>query len=109
PSLRCRWFPEQGQLGSGETSMKILVVDDDLVSCEVLAKMLRRFGYEVLLASNGREALEILASSDCRMVISDWVMPEVNGLTLCRAIREGEFSSYIYIILLTARHCQDDV
>jgi putative two-component system response regulator len=89
--------------------MKILIVDDDQVSREALAEMLRRFEYEVLTASNGREALEMLADSDCRMVISDWIMPEVNGLTLCRAIREGEFSSYIYIILLTVRHSQQDV
>jgi putative two-component system response regulator len=89
--------------------MKILVVDDDQVSRDTLAHMLRRFQYEVLTASNGREALEMLSGSDCRMVISDWVMPEVNGLTLCRAIREGEFSSYIYIILLTVRHSQQDV
>jgi putative two-component system response regulator len=89
--------------------MKILVVDDDSVSRDALAEILRRFEYEVLTASNGREALEMLAASDCRMVISDWVMPEVNGLTLCRAIREGEFSSYIYIILLTVRHSQQDV
>ncbi|HWB11836.1 MAG TPA: HD domain-containing phosphohydrolase [Pirellulales bacterium] len=89
--------------------MKILVVDDDQVSRDTLAEMLRRFEYEVLTASNGREALETLAGNDCRMVISDWIMPEVNGLTLCRAIREGEFSSYIYIILLTVRHSRQDV
>ena len=89
--------------------MKILVVDDDQVSRDVLAEILRRFQYEVLTASNGREALETLAGSDCRMVISDWIMPEVNGLTLCRAIREGEVSSYIYIIQLTVRHTQQDV
>lgn len=89
--------------------MKILVVDDDAVSRETVAQALRRFGYEALTASSGREALEMLARSDCRMVISDWIMPEVNGPTLCRAIRSGEFNNYIYIILLTTRSSPDDV
>ena len=89
--------------------MRILVVDDDEVSRDALERVLQRHGYDVITAANGREALEILATSDCRMVISDWVMPEVNGPTLCRAIRDGDFSSYIYIILLTVRHAHQDV
>lgn len=89
--------------------MKILVVDDDVVSRETLAEILRKCRYDVVTAESGREALEILAEGDCRMVISDWVMPEVNGPTLCRAIREGEFSSYIYVILLTVRNSHEDV
>jgi putative two-component system response regulator len=89
--------------------VQILVVDDDDVGRNALAKVLGRFGYDVITATNGREALEVLAVCDCRLVISDWVMPEVNGPTLCRAIRDGEFSSYIYIILLTVRESHEDV
>ena len=89
--------------------MKVLVVEDDEVSRLTLAQMLRRNCYEVFTAANGREALELLAREDCRLVITDWVMPEVNGPTLCRAIRGGDFSSYIYIILLTVRESHDDV
>jgi putative two-component system response regulator len=88
--------------------MQILVVDDDPVSLDVTTFVLKNDGHEVITASNGREALEILAEGRCRIVISDWMMPEVNGLTLCRSIREGEFSSYIYIILLTTLAEQDD-
>lgn len=89
--------------------MKILIVDDDDMSRDLLATMLRRGGYEILTAADGAEALEILAATDCRMVISDCVMPKVNGPTLCRAIRGGEFSAYIYIILISARKSHEDV
>jgi putative two-component system response regulator len=89
--------------------MKILVVDDDRISRETLAAMLQKYRYEVITAASGREALDILAQGDCRMVISDWVMPEMNGPALCRAIREGEFSGYVYVILLTARKSNEDV
>src|SRR5262249_37076298 len=89
-------------------TMKILVVDDDVVCREALSGLLRRRSYEVLTATNGREALEMLATTDCRMVITDWVMPEVNGVTLCRAIRE-DFGQSIFIIILTSRHDKEDV
>jgi putative two-component system response regulator len=89
--------------------MAILVVDDDDLCRDALAEVLRRCGYDVVTASDGRQALEILAKTDCRMVISDWVMPEMNGLALCRAIRQGRFRRYIYIILLTERQSPQDM
>jgi putative two-component system response regulator len=89
--------------------MRVLVVDDDEISRDILAQILDQYGYDVVTACNGREALETLAREDCRLVISDWVMPEVNGTTLCRAIRGGEFSSYIYVILVSARNRRQDV
>lgn len=89
--------------------MKVLVVDDDEVCRDALSVMLRNNSYEVLTATNGREALEKLTRTDCRMVITDWVMPEVNGPTLCRAIRSGNFGGYVFIILLTTRGTHEDV
>lgn len=89
--------------------MRVLVVDDDGLSRDIMTRTLETYGYEVLTASNGREALEILARGDCRLLITDWVMPEVNGTTLCRAIRDGEFSSYIYIIMVSVRNRRQDV
>jgi CheY-like chemotaxis protein len=89
--------------------MKILVVDDDVVCRDYLATLLRRNAYEVVTAENGREALEILSQTDCRMVITDWVMPEVNGPTLCRAIRERDRGDYIFVILLTLRDSHQDL
>jgi putative two-component system response regulator len=92
----------------GGNLMQILVVDDDPVSLEITSYVLQEDGHEIVPAANGREALEILAEGRCRIVISDWIMPEVNGLTLCRSIRQGEYSSYIYIILLTTLAERED-
>jgi len=84
--------------------MRILTVDDDDVALEMLNFSLQQAGHEVESAANGREALEVLRSDPCRMVITDWEMPEMNGLELCRAIRAERFSGYVYVILLT---CHD--
>ena len=89
--------------------MLILVVDDDEVARDLISYALKLDGHEVIAATNGREALEILAEGTCRIVISDWMMPEVSGPTLCRAIRAGEFSSYVYVILLSSHTNQSDV
>lgn len=89
--------------------MNILVVDDDLVCRDTLSVMLRRNSHEVFTAANGREALEKLARHDFQVVITDWMMPELNGPTLCSAIREGDFGHYIFIILLTSRDSPEDV
>lgn len=66
-------------------------------------------GHDIVTARNGREALEILGKGDCRIVISDWMMPQVSGLTLCRSIREGEFAAYIYILLISGLSDKADV
>src|SRR3984957_1329459 len=83
--------------------MRILIVDDDEIALELLSEALAGAGYEVTVAHNGREALEILRTGLYRIVISDWEMPEMNGIELCRRIRERNFASYVYIILVTSR------
>ncbi|MEX2287504.1 MAG: response regulator [Planctomycetaceae bacterium] len=83
--------------------MRVLIVDDDEIALELLSETLIGSGYEVEVARNGREALEILRTGLYRMVISDWEMPEMDGIELCRRIRERHLSSYVYIILVTAR------
>jgi putative two-component system response regulator len=89
--------------------MRILIVDDDEIALELLGEALSGAGYEVTAAHNGREALEILRTGLYRIVISDWEMPEMNGLELCRRIRERSFASYVYIILVTSRDGTDNV
>ena len=89
--------------------MRILIVDDDEIALEVLTRALTQAGYQVEAARDGAEALEILREDSCRLVISDWEMPEMNGLELCRRIRREEFSGYIFIILLTSRDGTDNV
>src|ERR1700688_3784339 len=88
--------------------MRILVVDDDPIALEMLQHALAREGHEVEAASNGLEALEILSKGTCRLVISDWTMPEMDGVELCRRIRSSDSAGYVYVILLTARHGSQD-
>ncbi len=88
--------------------MQVLVVDDNPIAVDMLENTLRRAGYEVLTASNGRAALEILDRGTCQMVITDWEMPEMTGLELCRRIRCLGSLHYIYGILLTARRDASD-
>ncbi len=87
----------------------VLVVDDHPVARRLLEAQLEREGYLVITAANGREALERLSGRFCPLVLTDWMMPEMDGLELCRAIRGREWDSYIYLILLTARDSLDDV
>ena len=89
--------------------MRVLIVDDDEIARDLLSEALSGAGYEVSAARNGREALEILRTGVFRLVISDWEMPEMNGLELCRRIRERHFSSYVYLILVTSRDGTDNV
>ena len=88
--------------------MRILYVDDDETSLETVHYFLRHSGHEVQCAHSGREAMDILHARPCRLVITDWEMPEMNGLDLCRAIRSEEFSGYVYIILLTCHNSPED-
>jgi len=83
--------------------MQILIVDDDDFALSVLESTLARMGYKAVAAHDGREAMEILRRTDIRLVITDWDMPNMNGLELCRSIRREDLSGYVYIIMLTGR------
>jgi len=82
--------------------MRILIVDDDSVAAEALRLALADAGHDSVVARNGLEALAALRTHACRFVISDWMMPEMDGLELCRRIRSEEFGGYVYFILLTS-------
>ena len=82
--------------------MQVLAVDDSPIDLELLENALSRMGHQVHTATNGCEALDILKRDSCRLVISDWQMPEMDGFGLCRAIRSGTFPQYVYTILLTS-------
>jgi putative two-component system response regulator len=82
--------------------MRVLAVDDDEIALELMAHALREAGYEVLTASGGQEALRIVRDTDCRLVISDWDMPDMTGVELCRQLRGAAHAGYLYFVLLTA-------
>ncbi|MDQ5979423.1 MAG: Response regulator [Verrucomicrobiota bacterium] len=80
--------------------MKILVVEDDPIASAVLEASLKALGQEVTMAAHGREAWQRFVESPHRLVISDWMMPELDGLELCRRVRE-QGGDYTYFILLS--------
>jgi CheY-like chemotaxis protein len=84
--------------------MKILIAEDDFVSVKVLQLSLEHEGHEVLVAGNGEEAWAIFDADPVRVVVSDWMMPGMDGLELCRRIRARPKTDYTYFILLTAIH-----
>lgn len=82
--------------------MRILIAEDDSASRLVLTAALRKLGHEVIVTENGRDAWNALQTDRIRMVISDWMMPYVDGLELCKLVRSEESDQYTYVILLTA-------
>lgn len=82
--------------------MKILAVDDERTSRSILARTLKRLGHVATVASDGRQALEILAAERMQLVVTDWMMPEMDGLELTRRIREQRSAPYVYVLLLTS-------
>ena len=87
----------------------ILIAEDDPVSRKILERSLTKAGYTVSTAKNGREALDLLNRNYYPIVITDWMMPEMNGTELCRAIRRSEFPGYIYTMLLTSLDTKHDL
>jgi DNA-binding response OmpR family regulator len=88
--------------------VKILAVEDDPVARAILNRALIRLGHEVIEAKDGAEALRILAKEPVRLIVSDWMMPELDGLGLCRAVRARVNVDYAYFILLTSREADVD-
>jgi two-component system cell cycle response regulator len=87
---------------------RVLVAEDDRVAARVLERLLRQAGYEVQLAHDGKQAWELYQQQPVPLVITDWMMPEMDGLELCRRLRENPHNGYTYIILLTARDQKED-
>ena len=89
---------------------RILIAEDDPVSRHLLRVKLSQWGYEVLEAEDGQAAWEILEQENSPLLcILDWMMPGIDGIEICRRIREQENGAAFYFILLTARGNQKDI
>ena len=87
--------------------MNVLIADDDPIALAMLQDALTDAGHEVTCASDGRQALDLLARTPCQILITDWEMPGLDGLALCQAVRRGHAGhlgggGYVYVILLTS-------
>jgi DNA-binding response OmpR family regulator len=88
--------------------MRILVAEDDPVSCKILQITLQHYGHEVVVAEAGDQAWEKFDSEPFRVVVSDWMMPGLDGLEFCRKVRARPKTDYTYFILLTANNTGRD-
>jgi two-component system, cell cycle response regulator len=89
--------------------MRVLIVDDDPTNRHLLSAMLLSTRHEFDEASDGKSAWEMLQKETINLVITDWMMPDMDGVELIDNIRKANFPHYIYIILLTARSAKVDV
>lgn len=90
--------------------MRILIAEDDALSRTLLERTLQRAGYDVTAVADGAGALhELLRQDSPRLALLDWVMPEKDGLEVCREVRRRTEQAYIYLILLSSRESKQDI
>lgn len=82
--------------------MKILIVEDDPTSRLLLSTTLRKLGHDVVEAGDGQEGWDYFQTMNFQVLITDWMMPAMDGLELCRAVRSAPRDEYTYILILTA-------
>lgn len=82
--------------------MQILVVEDDHISRKLVTTILKQLGHDLLVAEDGEIAWRLYQTTPVRLVVSDWLMPNMDGLQLCKKIREAKATDYTYFICLTA-------
>ncbi|MBC7984576.1 MAG: diguanylate cyclase [Candidatus Obscuribacterales bacterium] len=85
------------------SNWRVLLVDDEPTQRLITARLLKRAGFAVDTAQNGKEALEQIVTGSYQLLVTDWEMPEMDGVALCRAVRSAKIDGYVYTILLTSR------
>ncbi len=88
--------------------MNVLIAEDDFISQRLLQTNLEQMGYAVTVANDGEEAWRIQEAQPHRIVVSDWLMPNMDGLELCQRVRSQPNTDYTYFIMLTANVGQED-
>jgi diguanylate cyclase (GGDEF)-like protein len=90
-------------------SYPVLLVEDDPISRKILENILLKEGFDVTTVENGRIAIELFKNRFFPIVLTDWLMPEMEGPDLCRAIRDQKPEGYVYIVLLTSKDSKADI
>ena len=89
---------------------RVLVAEDHQVSRHLLESNLQNWGFEVVSAQDGKAAVEILEGPDApALAILDWMMPQMDGVEVCRSVRQQSGKPYIYLLLLTAKSQKDEI
>jgi len=90
--------------------VKILIAEDEPVSRRLLQNTLAKWEYEVVVCCDGQEAWQALQAQDSpQLAILDWMMPKMDGLSVCREVRRRTVEPYVYILLLTAKSQKKDL
>jgi two-component system, cell cycle response regulator len=100
--------PESGRR-SARHSCRVLVVDDDVLMRAQLCALLHESDYEVETAASGDDALRLLRSYPCDIVITDWQMPIMDGVALCRRVRSMEQHEHVYLLMLTIKRSPQEL
>ena len=87
--------------------MKVVVAEDDGLQLQLARKVLTTAGYDVITATNGEDALELALEHNPHLVITDWMMPKMDGVELCRSLRQSKFGRQVYVIILTGQEGDD--
>ena len=82
-------------------ALKVLAIDDDRSTVLLLRKLLTDAGHTVFTASNGREGLAIALQENPHIIVTDWMMPELDGVSFCRALRKTKIGRGMYVLILT--------
>lgn len=90
--------------------MKVLIADDELVYLKIVEKIIRQWGYEVVQVTDGNDAWRLLETDpSIHIALLDWMMPGLDGLEICRRVRNREAMPYVAVIVLSARDQQSDI
>src|ERR1700734_2804270 len=109
-----RGFPNVSELDSVtpitvDPASTILLAEDDPVTRMLMTRFLKKAGYEVDAVANGSEALDKMTKRYYPMLVTDWEMPEMDGVSLCKAVRNLQLDGYVYALLLTARDAKEHI
>jgi two-component system cell cycle response regulator len=92
-----------------DRSTAILLAEDDPVTRMLMTRFLKKAGYEVDAVADGTEALEHMTRHYYPFLVTDWEMPEMDGIELCKAVRNLQLDGYVYALLLTARNAKEHI